>query len=454
MVREQPAGKSGAGIGRPEPAHFRIGGKTRYAVAVDRYREIPDRFRCRCSQQQGGGGDLDRAAGDEVREIIGGDAHRQRGVQRAVQQPVQHAGEFLAQAEQSDQGRALQGRRDRAVFRFDFQTQAVVLLCGIADVHDHVADGLVVELPEAGGQFHFPRADRAGALERHVALVAEVEFENAGIVLRGAGRNDDAMIELDRNHAGRIQRRLETQIAAGKRQGCADVGERAGDAWNGQPDGLDLAAILPGVEQIEAELGDAEIAGGVLPEIEQRGRRDLQHRERLRDLGCAIIGLDETALHVLEIAEQHFAGHQAALGLRPVGLRQQDCRVVVALETVGLFGEFRHRVGAAVGLAIGCLQRRRQPGVERDIAEARGVEIGDLLVLRDRLVVNGQGLLRACEADIGADQLRVDLGDVLARHVDFMLPAFAAALVARHQARGGSQAFEESSVRLCRSAKL
>ena len=92
------------------------------------------------------------AAGDEERQIIGGDAHRQRRVQRPMQQPVQHAREFLAQAEQSGEGRALQRAGDRAVVGFDLQTQAVILLRGVADVDDDIADGLIVELPETRWQ--------------------------------------------------------------------------------------------------------------------------------------------------------------------------------------------------------------------------------------------------------------------------------------------------------------
>ena len=239
------------------------------------------------------------------------------------------------------------------------------------------------------------------------------------------------MVELNGHETRAVQRRLQAQLAGRQRQSGADVCERPGDAGNGDPDGFDLAAILAGVEQVEAEFRNAEIAGGVLPEVEQRGRRDLHHREGLGDLGHAIVGLDETALHVLEIAEQHLPGQQAALGLRPIGLREQNRRVVVALEAVGLFRELRHRIGARIPLAISRLHRRRQPGVERDIAEARRVEIGDLLILRDRLVVDGQGLLRAGEPDVGADELGGDLRDVLARHVDFVLPAVAAAVVAR-----------------------
>jgi hypothetical protein len=61
--------------------------------------------------------------------------------------------------------------------------------------------------------------------------------ENPSVILRDARRNDDAVVELDGNDARPIQRGLQSQLAASEGQGRADIGERARDAGNGNPDG-------------------------------------------------------------------------------------------------------------------------------------------------------------------------------------------------------------------------
>ena len=59
----------------------------------------------------------------------------------------------------------------------------------VVQVQDHVRDGVVVERPEVRGQLEAPRADRASALERQIALVAKIELVKAAVVLGGARRD-------------------------------------------------------------------------------------------------------------------------------------------------------------------------------------------------------------------------------------------------------------------------
>jgi nucleoid-associated protein YgaU len=58
-------------------------------------------------------------------------------------------------------------------------------------VQDYVGDSVVVELPKLRvlRQFELPSGDCAGAFERKVTFVAEVELEQSAVVLRRARRD-------------------------------------------------------------------------------------------------------------------------------------------------------------------------------------------------------------------------------------------------------------------------
>src|SRR5215212_394533 len=67
---------------------------------------------------------------------------------------------------------------------------------GVAHVQHDVGDRVVIELREVLGQINPPLADHAMALERQIAVVAQVRLEQAAVILATARRN-----RLDRTRA-------------------------------------------------------------------------------------------------------------------------------------------------------------------------------------------------------------------------------------------------------------
>ena len=59
--------------------------------------------------------------------------------------------------------------------------------CSIIEVQHNIADGVVVEHADRGGQAQRPFADSTCAFERHILLTTEVELERTRIVPRTAG---------------------------------------------------------------------------------------------------------------------------------------------------------------------------------------------------------------------------------------------------------------------------
>ena len=96
----------------------------------------------------------------------------------------------------------------------------------VAQVQDDVGDRVVVELAELGRQLEPPGADRARALERQVALVAQVGLEQAAVVLAAAG--DD---RLDRAEAvGEAGVVVALARVLARRAACSTCGSSSGAA--------------------------------------------------------------------------------------------------------------------------------------------------------------------------------------------------------------------------------
>src|SRR5437762_2590816 len=68
--------------------------------------------------------------------------------------------------------------------------------CGVPEVKHHIRDRRGIDLVVLRRELDPPPADRTGALEREVLLVPEVDLEDTGVVLPGAGRD-----RLDRAEA-------------------------------------------------------------------------------------------------------------------------------------------------------------------------------------------------------------------------------------------------------------
>src|SRR5205807_2503460 len=104
---------------------------------------------------------------------------------------------------------------------------------------------VVVERAEFAGQLQAPAADRAGALERQVALVPQVNLKETTIVL-AATRGDrlDAPEVCDEPRV--VDTRVgQVRISGGhadavtqQRERAVDAGVGAGHARDGQPHGL------------------------------------------------------------------------------------------------------------------------------------------------------------------------------------------------------------------------
>jgi hypothetical protein len=68
--------------------------------------------------------------------------------------------------------------------RLDYRRKRVAAVAGrIAHMQDYIGDGVIVRLAECGRHLEQPGADGAGAFEREVSVVAEVELEESAVVL-------------------------------------------------------------------------------------------------------------------------------------------------------------------------------------------------------------------------------------------------------------------------------
>ena len=102
----------------------------------------------------------------------------------------------------------------------------------VAQVQHDVGDRLEVELRQVVGQLEPPRADGTGALERQVAVVPQVDLEQAAVVLRAA--RDHSTGSRQRSHGTARPRRRRSRAywspASGRRRArcCAAVTARRG----------------------------------------------------------------------------------------------------------------------------------------------------------------------------------------------------------------------------------
>src|SRR3954467_11616058 len=111
-------------------------------------------------------------------------ARRERELERMVgrspdrvEESIPFAGEFVFGAEEPDQGRSA-GILDDILHRGDGTVlEELAAVPGrVAQVQDHVADRVVVELGEIPRQFETPPADDPRPLEGQEALIAEVQL--------------------------------------------------------------------------------------------------------------------------------------------------------------------------------------------------------------------------------------------------------------------------------------
>ncbi len=57
------------------------------------------------------------------------------------------------------------------------------LSSGVADVKNHIADGVEIELRNIGGNSQLPLADHARVLERKIAFIVQIGFEQSAVHL-------------------------------------------------------------------------------------------------------------------------------------------------------------------------------------------------------------------------------------------------------------------------------
>src|SRR5207244_2258534 len=107
-----------------------------------------------------------------------------------------------------------------------------------------------VEAVVLAGELDPPAADRSGALERQVALVAEVELEEPAVLPPGAGddrlRASEVLVEVRRVRVvGRGRLRADLAERLGER--AVDVRVGARDARNRDRGRLDAPHVVAGV---------------------------------------------------------------------------------------------------------------------------------------------------------------------------------------------------------------
>ena len=130
----------------------------------------------------------------------------------------------------------------------------------------HVGDGVEVELRHVGGQGQLPLADHARVLERQVALVVQIGFEQAAVDLRRAGDDglNGAVVRaqvLGIGIAGSLDLRARANGAVLQRERAIHAGVGTGDARDGDGDGLDAAEVVARAVQVEEFFGQGDDAG-------------------------------------------------------------------------------------------------------------------------------------------------------------------------------------------------
>src|SRR5262245_38302058 len=111
-------------------------------------------------------------------------------------EPVPIGSELPAQAEETRQRdvtvmhnllEVVQRFHELIIHRIFERSSVLRLPRGIAQMDDHVGDGVVVERSERRGKVKLPAADDAGPLEWQITRIVEVKFKSAAVLVGRAG---------------------------------------------------------------------------------------------------------------------------------------------------------------------------------------------------------------------------------------------------------------------------
>src|SRR6478609_1112703 len=346
------------------------------------------------------------------------------------QQAVEHIRELFAQAERSHQagfalGHGLEDGVERSLdLLFSTLAQGTARVPrGIAELHHHVRDGVVIELVQLGRQLEPPAADDARAFERQVALITEVELEQAGVILSTAGGNrlnanqivNEALIF---EAAVCVLRTIGSAVfahrAAEQGQLGANAGVRARDARNRQAHRADAPEVLAREIQIEEHFRQVELAGSRFTQILQGATVDDGQGDRLLDLQLTLVAFEERHIHALQVVDQLFTREQALV--QTIDVAELDEAVVhPQLELKGALGGACGVERQLVHGLVRAIERRDHELVQVDVGELIAQEIQRLLRLFTLDLVVLQLLLRDIQADVGDDDLLIQLVDLQVR---------------------------------------
>ena len=145
----------------------------------------------------------------------------------------------------------------------------------------------------------------ARAFERHVPLVVEVDFEDAGVGLggahsdgadRGAGDAEAGVVGVGGFGVGGAVGGggVEAILAVEQAERAGDAGVRADDAGDAERHGADEALVVAGEVHVEEQFGDDELTRRVFAQIEQAERVELAQRDVAGDFeivtSCFVVG--------------------------------------------------------------------------------------------------------------------------------------------------------------------
>lgn len=255
---------------------------------------------------------------------------------------------------------------------------------GVAEMDDHVGDRVQVELGDLGGQLELPLPDRAAALEREVALVAQRRLEEAAVVVTRAGHDRLQRPAVVAEALGLValarvptpqQGRAGPDRAPQQRGGARHAGVGADDARHADGRRLDPAEIVPPRVEVEELLRERDRAAARSAQLQQRLRRDLAQADVLGQLVLAAVELVVGELHALEVQQQPLTAEKLlAPGL--VAELQEGLGGFAQLALQGSLGPLGRVEGHLEALRVQPADLALHPGVQLPVGALAGALVG------------------------------------------------------------------------------